>query len=361
MKRIFSIISIILCIFGFYIYFTRYSGKISKTAFAVGDLIIDWGVPPPSPIFVIDSMLPGDSMTRTVTVTNDSIVSRTPVLQAIRTNNSIAFSDSLTVVISENGHDIYGGISSGGIKTLSNLFDQTASPGSIVLSHIIPSESSHYSFTVGLPTDAPNALQGSTVRFTIVFGLDVSIPDECRHIHFSGEPIYGTAKNDRIFGTIGNDLIYALEGNDMVYGLLGDDCIIGGQGKDILRGETGDDVIFGNEGDDMVIGAVGNDMLYGNDGKDTMRGEDGDDYLEGGNSHDVMNGGSGNDMIYGNDGNDKIKGGSGNDVIRCDEGKDTADGESGNDVIDGGDGNDVVNGSSGIDTCISEVKLQCEF
>lgn len=346
---------------------------------AVGDLTINWGVPSGDPIFVVSNMLPGDTESRQVIVTNGATSPRDIAVRGDLLSETASFSSVLDFVISENGTDLYGGTSPTGPKTLANFFDETATPSSVPLSTINPSQSKTYTFSAHFQESAGNEFQNAHVIFNLVLGIDTEIPDECSEIEFSGPTIFGTDGDDTIRGTHGNDLIFALEGNDRVLAWSGDDCIVGGSGNDELRGETGDDIIFGNEGDDLVIGAVGRDLLFGNDGNDTMRGENNNDVMEGGAGNDTMLGGNSDDLMHGGDGNDTMLGENGEDSMFGDSGNDDMDGGNGNDDVDGGTGNDTLkgkngsdtliggtdtdsaNGYSGTDTCDAEVEVNCEL
>jgi Ca2+-binding RTX toxin-like protein len=348
-----------------------------KRVQAVGDVNIVWGVPDGQPIFFLTDVKPGDTVTRTVAVENNASVDRPISLRGIKTSETKDLSGILEIVISSNGIDLYGG--SKGLRTVADFFTDSADPEGIPLTTVPAGTSIPYLVTVIFPSSAGNEYQEAQLVFDIIFGLATSIPEECRFIQFTGEPIYGTAGNDRIYGTLKNDLIFALEGNDRVLSHGGDDCIIGGPGNDELRGETGKDVIFGNEGDDRVIGAQGDDLLFGNEGHDLIRGEQGKDRIYAGKGNDKVYGGDnddiiyaedgndtvygegGNDLIYGGPGDDTIDGGFGGDVIYGEDGNDTLFGKDGNDQLTGGDGTDSANGSWGTDTCVAESQSACEL
>ena len=290
MKRriILSLIVVAVAVGGFF-----WWKQDTSEVLAAGDLTINWGVSTGDPIFVVTNALPGDSESRDVTVTNDGAVPRDIAVAGILLDQSpddpiASFSSVLDFTISEGVADLYTG-------TLADFFAATATPSSIFLSTLSPSDSTTYTFEVHFQESAGNEFQNAFVIFNLIIGIDTDIPPECADIEFSGPTIFGSDGDDTIRGTHGNDLIFALEGDDRVFAWSGDDCIVGGQGDDELRGETGDDIIFGNEGDDLVIGAVGQDLLFGNDGNDIMRGESGSDTIVGGLGADNVNGHSGTD------------------------------------------------------------------
>ena len=348
-RIILSIIALAIAVSGFFLW-KQEKGEV----LAVGDLTINWGVPTGAPIFVVSNALPGDTVSRQVIVTNDGSVPRDIAVRGDLLSESPFFSTILDFKISENGTDLYTG-------TLADFFAATATPSSVPLNTINPSQSKTYKFSVHFQESAGNEFQNAHVIFNLILGIDTEIPDECSEIEFSGPTIFGTAGDDTIRGTHGNDLIFALEGNDRVLAWSGDDCIVGGSGNDQLRGETGDDIIFGNEGDDLVIGAVGKDLLFGNDGNDTMRGENNDDEMHGGAGNDTMLGGNGEDSMFGDAGGDDMDGGNGNDDIDGGTGNDILKGKNGSDTLIGGTDSDSANGYSGTDTCDAEVEVSCEL
>lgn len=345
-----------------------------NTAFAVGDLVINWGVPTGDPIFVVNNILPGDTEERTVDITNNATSTKTPAVRGIKTSvNPANFTDVLEITIKEGLTTLYGPVS------LEQFFTDSVDPDGIPLTSINNGANKTYSFKVTFDPAAGNEFQNASVVFDIQIGVSSEIPADCQGIIFSNPPIFGTDGNDRIRGTLGNDLIFALEGNDRVMAFGGDDCIIGGPGNDELRGEVGNDLIFGNEGDDLVVGASGEDTLFGGDGNDNIRGENGEDYIEGGDGNDTITGGNSDDQIFGQagndnissengedivsggEGNDSLDGGGGNDVITGDSGNDNINGKAGNDNLTGGTDTDVSNGLSGTDTCDAETELNCEL
>ena len=88
----------------------------TSTAYAAGDLTIDWGVPTGDPIFVVTGMMPGDVESRDVDVTNNASVTRPVGVRGVPTNDLDGMSQVMDFVISENSTDIYGGTT--GAKTL---------------------------------------------------------------------------------------------------------------------------------------------------------------------------------------------------------------------------------------------------
>lgn len=292
------------------------------TAFAVGDITIDWGVPEGDPIFMVTDMAPGETETRPVTVTNDAAGSARPLgVRGVATSPD-TISPALDIVISADGTPVYGAGSPTGAKTLQQFFSDSTGPDGIALLTLAPGADTQLEFTVTFAIGAGNEFQNASVTFDIIIGIAIATPAECSAITFTGQPIFGTERGERLVGTAGNDLIFALEGGDLVQGGGGDDCIVGGPGGDSLQGEGGNDVIFGNEGGDSLQGGAGHDRLFGGDAGDSLQGGGGNDYAEGNAGSDGLQGGAGNDTLIGGAGSDGAAGGAGIDT--CD-----AEGESG--------------------------------
>lgn len=296
---------------------------IPATAFAVGDLTVDWGagITPGDPIFTVTAMAPGQVASRTVVVQNDAPSSARPVGVRGVASGADTLSPALEIVISADGVPKYGAGSATGVKTLQQFFIESAGPDGIALITLSPGADTAIDFTVTFQESAGNDFQNDSVTFDITIGIAVATPSDCSAIPFTGIPIFGTARAERLVGTSGNDLIFAFEGGDLVRGLGGDDCIVGGPGGDSLQGGDGDDVIFGNEGGDSLQGGAGADRLFGGDDGDGLQGDDGNDYAEGNAGSDGLSGGAGNDTLIGGAGNDGAAGNAGIDT--CD-----AEGES---------------------------------
>lgn len=320
----------------------------SPTAYAVGDLTVDWGigVGDVGPIFVVNDMAPGDMEQRVVHVSNGAVTARPVGVRGIKTSEIASLSAVMDMVISENGTDLYGGTSPTGPKTLEEFFTESAGPDGVPLSTLAPGATTNYTFEVTFQESAGNAFQNANVMFDLKIGIAIAVPEECQGLEFDlidGLPTFGTDGNDKIKGTSGNDLIFALEGDDHVAGGLGNDCIVGGDGKDHLEGGIGEDHLFGNAGNDTLLGGKQNDFIQGGEG---------DDEIEGG---------IGKDIILGGQGNDRIDGGNNDDILHGDSGNDTIRGGNGNDDIQGGDGTDSGNGGNGEDQCDAELETNCEF
>lgn len=361
MKKKYLRVLFLAIILGFLVSQTNILPNFAKnrsTAYAVGDLTIDWGVPSGQPIFTVNNFLPGDSETRTVQIINGASLTRDVGVRGKYDSGLENFADILDFRISESGIDLYGGTAGG--KTLADFFDESEGIDGIELFSVGPGETRTIDFTVSFPESAGNEFQNASVVFDIIIGIAIEVPEECRNIHFSGNPIFGTERRDVLNGTNGNDLIFAFEGNDVVNSSNGDDCLVGGLGNDILHGSNGRDVIFGDEGDDRIDGSNGDDLLFGGSGNDTIDASNGNDRVEGGDGNDKIDGNNGNDTIYGGAGNDVIDGGNGNDFVNAESGDDKLTGKNGSDTLIGGDGHDWIDGGLGVDTCEAEIKKNCE-
>lgn len=349
------------------------------TARAVGDLTVDWGVPEGDPIFVIENAAPGDVQSRDVVITNSASTIRPVGVRGVLVSESGNLSTVLDLAVSLEGVDLYGGGSTTGAKTLAEFIAESAGLDGVPLDNINPGETKILTFTVTFVKDAGNEFQNTNAVFDLKIGIAIAIPDECRHIAFDGDPIFGTEGDDIINGTNVNNLIYGFEGNDYINGGNGDDCLVGGLGNDTVFGSNGDDVIFGNEGDDFLHGGNGHDVIFGNEGNDEIYGGNGDDFINTGSGNDKVNAGNGDDTVLAGEGNDVVDGGNGDDRIFGGPGNDILDGNNGHDYIEGNEGDDVMYGGNGhdtllggpgfdtadgqlgTDTCEAEVRQNCQL
>lgn len=355
MKRLFKILSLLIIVAVLVAQTNILDIFKPKYAFAVGDLTINWGVPTGDPIFVVTNMLPGDTETRSVDVTNNASSARPIAIKGVKTSEIASLSSVLDIEIKDGGTTLYD-------NTLSQFFTDSLNPDGIPLNTINSGASKTYTFIVTFQNGAGNEFQNAQVIFDIIIGIAVDVPSECEELLTGGTfPIFGTSGNDLILGTLGNDVIFALEGNDRVLASLGDDCIVGGPGNDELRGEVGEDLIFGNGGNDSLWGGNNDDEIFGGIGNDLIRGENGEDLLEGEDGNDTMFGGNSNDIMHGGNGNDTMNGENGDDTVNGDADNDTLIGGNGDDTLVGGANTDSANGMSGTDTCDAETEVSCEI
>ena len=332
----------------------------SPTAFAIGDLTVDWGVPEGNPIFIVNDIAPGQIESRTVQVSNGAISARPVGVRGIEATDSANLSDVMEITISQGSTDLYGGTT--GIKTLTQFFTESSGINGIFLSNLGPLINTSYIFKVKFSEAAGNTYQGQSIVFDLKIGISVDVPVDCQSIpNLNPNTIFGTQGNDNINGTLGNDLIVGFEGNDKINGGLGNDCILGGEGNDQLSGGLGNDVLFGGNGQDNLDGGLGNDKLFGEADVDKLNGGVGNDQILGGDGNDDISGGVDDDQINGGTGDDKIDGGVGVDTVFGEDGNDSINGGVGNDNLNGGLGSDSANGGVGTDTCDAETKIQCEL
>ena len=334
---IFSLISLIFVL----------NGGLDKnqTAYAVGDLVVDWGaagIGDVGPIFNIISWLPGDEEEREVNISNGAGSSREVSIKGEKTSGVGNLEDVLEIIIFDDSMDLYGGTT--GFKTLKDFFNDSSTPLGVPLFNLPGDANKDFRIKVKFPVTSGNEFQNTSVVFNLIIGINLETNGECSNTEFD-EVIFGTEKNDKLEGGPGNDLIFGLEGHDKIEGNGGDDCIFGGPGHDKLIGNLGNDLIFGQEGDD------------------SLRGNNGDDFLNGGLGKDQIKGENGNDTLIGEDGDDSLEGGNGKDNLDGGGGKDSLDGGNDNDFMDGGAGAfDSGNGRNGVDTCINlESKKNCEL
>lgn len=242
-----------------------------------GDLSVEWGSAAGSPVFVIDSMTPGETEQRQITVYNNAPTQRTIALRVRKTAEKNSLSKAISISLLQQNKLLYGGPR----NTLEKFFADSMSPHSVPLSPINPKSSALYTINVHFSETAGNQYQEGRLVFDLTIGSLIVLPDSCELIKFTNPPIMGTQSGDTLRGTAGNDIIMGYEGSDIIVGNGGDDCIIGGDGMDILNGGNGHDVLYGEAGNDILIGGPGNDTLRGGDGFDIISGGSENDSCEG--------------------------------------------------------------------------------
>src|SRR3972149_10839047 len=142
------------------------------TAYAVGDLTIDWGVPTGSPIFVVGGMVPGDMESRQVDVTNNGLFPRTVAVRGEKTAETLDFATVLDFVILDGITPVHGTGSPTGPKTLDEFFaDSAVATSGIELSILAPSTSTTYTFKVTFDIDAGIEFHTASVVFDLIIGI----------------------------------------------------------------------------------------------------------------------------------------------------------------------------------------------
>lgn len=217
-------------------------GNHGNPVYAYGGLSVDWPTPVDK-VFVVANMLPGDTVEKTVKVTNGAPNARAVAVWGEETSSHTIFPDALQLVITENGTPVYTG-------SLTKFFTDSDTPAGVSLSTIASHATKQYKFRVLFPEGSDNEYQRLQVVFSLTFGIAARIPDSCKHMRFHGRPIFGTHGNDTLYGTEGDDLIFGFEGNDKIYGRGGNDCIVGGDGDDDMHGGDGDDSICSDNDDE---------------------------------------------------------------------------------------------------------------
>ena len=312
MKKRILFIVILATLVGLVFYGNKNIFNNPSTAYAVGDLTIDWGigVGDVGPIFNVLNMAPGDMAQHDVNVSNGAPSPRSVGIRGVKTSEIGSVSAVLNIEIKKGATTLYGP------KTLSQFFAESSGPNGIPLSSINPGNATIYTFKVTFQPSAGNQFQQTNVVFDLKMGLSIVLPPACEQINLLPNPIIGTSKAETLTGTPGNDLIMGLEGADKINGNGGDDCILGGSGADSINGNNGNDILVGGRGADSIKGENGDDHLIGNEDADTLDGGNGNDILEGGDAADTLRGGNGKDILIGGAGIDSANGGP--DIDTCD-------------------------------------------
>ncbi len=314
----------------------------SLTAYAVGDLTVDWGIGTGDvgAIFNVTNMAPGQFQSKTVNISNGASSARSVSIKGILTSDPGVLANVMDIVINDGTTDLYGG--SSGAKTLTNFFTDSSGPSGINLFTLSAGQNKNITIKVTFQSSAGNSYQNKTLIFNIQIGIAFDLPADCQNIQFSGPPIFGTSGNDTIRGGNRSQLIIGLEGNDKITGGNAPDCIIGGPGNDTISGGNAKDIIDAGTGNDKVTAGNGDDIVNGDEGNDDI------------------NAGNGNDTVSAGPGNDKVDAGTGNDIVDGGTGDDNLKGQNGTDNLTGGLGDDTINGGLGSDTCTGEHLTSCE-
>ncbi|NOY35740.1 MAG: hypothetical protein GXP44_02380 [bacterium] len=152
--------------------------KINKTILLLAVLL--WGAPiasalavsetPPlavvfetNPLFSEADIIPGDGVTKTVTVTNNSEESQQVITEAINASDDSGLGEALKLVISGDSGEIYG---SG--KTLGDFLRA----GEVKLSVLPAGATEVYSFIVSFGADADDSTQNGEIGFDLCVGFE---------------------------------------------------------------------------------------------------------------------------------------------------------------------------------------------
>jgi len=355
MKKLTFFISIIIIFVGI-IYLKQNNFFKSPTAYAVGDLTVNWGVTPGLPIFTITNAAPGFSQTKTVQITNGATTVRPLGIKAQQaSSNPSNFPIVLKVKITEGATVLYE-------KTLQQFYLESVSPNGVPLGNINSGATRSINILITFDIDAGNEFQNASAVFNLIIGLVSDIPAACSNMTFNGPTIFGTQGGDKITATSKNEMIILFEGNDRVDASSGNDCIIGLSGIKEISAGSGNDVISTGDGNNKLNGESGNDVIFSGNGNNNVTGGAGEDLITLGNGTNKVEAESGDDIVIVGTGNNNITSGAGNDKVTAGGGNNKIDGESGNDNLNNGNASTgTVNGSSGKDTCVGLVKTLCEL
>lgn len=226
----------------------------NKRPKTMSDLKINWGgVPDSMPMFSISNMLPGDTATRIVTLTNNADSPRPIGVKGVLLSPS-DLTPALKMEITAGPKTVYSEMLP---VFFSDSTDNTRTGINLVT--INPHSSQKLAFKVTFSPEAGNNYKNTKTVFDITVGIFVVLPDECKNMKFD-KVIFGTEKSENLTGGYGNNLILGMGGNDKIEGNKGDDCLIGGNGNDRIHGNNGNDVLIGGGGDNFLDGGNGNDV-----------------------------------------------------------------------------------------------------
>jgi len=112
------------------------------------------------PLFSELDVKPGDSVTRTVTVTNNSDSSQQVATESINEVDNEGLGSAMWIDISDSSGPLY-----------SNSLATFLSSGEITLSSLAVGESETYSYTISFPNTDDNTLQRTTLGFDLCVGF----------------------------------------------------------------------------------------------------------------------------------------------------------------------------------------------
>jgi len=164
MKRIIFTTASIILLAGIGLVFRNQMSLLGSTAYAVGDLIVDWDVPSGTTIFDVSNMAPGDVEEHTVEVTNEGTSDAQVAVKGVKEQETGNLGNVLEITISENGTVLYGPV------TLTQFFADSSTENGIELSEIEDGGTANYTFRVEFLSSAGNEYQGKTIVFDSVIG-----------------------------------------------------------------------------------------------------------------------------------------------------------------------------------------------
>lgn len=146
-------------------------GDVLSTVRAFGDLAVQFGIPAEDPLFNLDNMAPGDTVSKGIEVTNNGTTAHFVAVKGVRTGpaeqTDPLIETVLTFTISQNASTLFQG-------TLQEFFDLSQSENGVPLSPLGATEDTTYTMFVEFPITAGNEFQGKSVIFDLTFGTITS-------------------------------------------------------------------------------------------------------------------------------------------------------------------------------------------
>jgi hypothetical protein len=138
---------------------------------AAGKVIFTFnGLPPNAPVFSVNDFKPGDCYDRVVTAKNTGSGNAQINLQSLKIINPNHLDQVLSINISQNNGDVYGG--GVGDKNLTQFFIDSQNPKSIPLALIKAGKTKTFHLKVCMPKTVGNEYQATTLKFDIAFGVN---------------------------------------------------------------------------------------------------------------------------------------------------------------------------------------------
>ena len=190
----------------------------TPTAFAAGDLNINYHVPPNDPIFVVENFLPGDTENRNIDITNNGSIARAIWVKGVRTGGvggAPKLETVLDIVIKDGAAPIYGTGSPTGPKTVQNFFTDSNAPAQITLGTVNPGVHKTFNFKVTFPTSAGNEFQRKSVIFDLKIPNYKSDHIVINEVYYRVDSTHGldSPKDRGIHSVHGDDVEIEIEGN----------------------------------------------------------------------------------------------------------------------------------------------------
>jgi uncharacterized repeat protein (TIGR01451 family) len=234
-----------------------------------------------------DSVVQGNNLTYTITVTNNGPLAATNV---VVTDNLPAKSDVdfVSATSAAGSCDLKG-------STVTCNLDTIANAGTATVTIVVKTKHSgtlSNRATVASPDDNTPANNSATATTTVTGKGNKPAKASC-----AAPTITGTAGDDVITGTSGADVIVTFTGNDQVFAGGGGDLVCTDGGADVVFGNGAGDTLIGGSGPDRLVGGKGGDLLKGKNGRDVLKGKAGNDTLNGGKKRDLCKGGPGHDVL----------------------------------------------------------------